>query len=132
MVPPELESIAQELIARYQTWVEADVEGAKVPELLSAEEQNRDFVFSLGLNMLKIFAEVRQGQAKANRRTCSCGQAPSVHRTTTWTGQTIFGPLVVSDPYVYCKVCHDTERPLHALLGTDRDGGRRSGGGCGQ
>ena len=120
MFPPELDSIGRELVARYQTWVEADVEGLKVPEFLSAEEQVRDFVFSLGLDLLEVFARVRQGQARANRRACSCGQVPSVHRTTTWRRQTIFGPLVVADPYVYCKVCHDTERPLHALLGTDR------------
>lgn len=25
----------------------------------------------------------------------------------------------MQDPYVYCRTCHDSERPLHGLLGTD-------------
>lgn len=121
MVPPEFESIAQELTTRYRAFVEADCERTLVPELLSAEEQVGEFVVALGLGLLKVFVEVRRRQAEANRRPCTCGRMPAVHRTTTWTRQTIFGPLPVVDPYTYCKVCHDANRPLHALLGTDRE-----------
>jgi hypothetical protein len=121
MVAPEFESIAQELTTRYRAFVEDDRERALVPELLSAEEQVGEFVVALGLGLLKVFVEVRRRQAEANRRPCTCGRVPAVHRTTTWTRRTIFGPLVVGDPYTYCKVCHDADRPLHALLGTDRE-----------
>jgi len=121
MVPPEFESIAQELTARYEVFLECDRERTHVPEFLSAEEQVGDFVFALGLEMLKVFVEVRRRQAEASRKPCTCGRVPSVHRTTTWTRQTIFGPLPVVDPYLYCKACHDADRPLHALLGTDRE-----------
>ncbi len=55
----------------------------------------------------------------ASRRPCSCARLPSVHRTTAWTRKTLLGPVVVRDPYVYCRVCHGSDRPLHAFLGTD-------------
>ena len=44
-----------------------------------------------------------------------------MHRNTVWTRQTPFGPVSIRDPYVYCSQCHASDRPLHALLGTNRE-----------
>lgn len=121
MLPPEFESIASELTKRYQLFLEEDGARVEVPDLLSAEEQVVNFVHKLGLDMLQKFVDVRQGQAKAGLAQCRCGRVPTVHRTTTWQRKTLLGPVLVSDPYVYCEDCHDSARPLHAFLGTDRE-----------
>jgi len=121
VLPPDFDSIATNLKARYRTFLHEDVEGSAVPDLLAAEEQVSEFVCEVGRSLLQIFAEERLAQAKQAQRPCSCGQLATVHRTTTWTRQTPFGPVLIRDPYVYCRACQDSERPLHKLLGTDRE-----------
>ncbi len=121
MLPLEFETIASHLTERYENFLAEDGEGLAVPELLTAEEQIVSFTRALGLALLEVFVRVRLVQAKAARQACSCAVIPTVHRTTQWTRQTPFGPLSVGDPYVYCPTCHNSERPLHALLGTDRE-----------
>ena len=121
MLPPELESIANEITMRYRSFLERDGDGVEVPDLLSAEEQVVTFVSKLGLDMVQTFVDVRTDQAKASRQPCTCGRVPGVHRNTRWTRETPFGPVAITDPYVYCKSCHGSERPLHTFLGTDRE-----------
>lgn len=121
MLPPALDLIAEELTKQYRSILEEDSECKDVPEFLSAEEQVKDFVHKLGLDMLHTFVEVRIEQAKACRQPCRCGRIPTIHKTTIWTRETPFGQVSVRDPYVYCPACHESDRPLHALLGTDRD-----------
>lgn len=121
MLPPEFDSIAACLETRYRNLLNEDVEASAVPDLLAAEEQVSKFVRALGLGLLEVFAEVRLAQAKAERGRCSCGEPATIHRTTKWKRETPFGPVVVEDPYVYCRACRGTARPLHALLGTDRE-----------
>ncbi len=121
MLPPALDSIAEELTTQYRSILEKDSECTGVPEFLSAEEQVKDFVYPLGQKLLQTFVDVRLEQAKAGRQPCSCDHVPTIHRTTIWTRETPFGPVSVRDPYVYCPTCHEADRPLHALLGTDRE-----------
>lgn len=121
MLPPEMHSIGDELLKRYKSFLEADVEAEEVPDLLVAEEQMVAFLYQLGREMLQSYADVRHIQAKANRPACTCGHATSIHRITSWPHKTLFGPVVVRDPYVYCPQCHESSRPLHALLGTSRE-----------
>ena len=121
MLPTQMRSTADELIAQFRTSLDRDAQAASIPDLLSAEQTVVAFVHQLGLGMLQAFVDVRAEQAKANRRSCRCGSMPEVHRTTTWTRQSPFGALSVRDPYLYCRSCHDSMRPLHVLLGTDRE-----------
>ena len=124
MLLPEFQSIAEDLTKRYEAFLKEDVEegeGLEVAELLTAEEQVKAFVQGIGQSMLQTFVDVRVLQAKASRRPCTCGRIPPLHRNTEWTRQTPFGPISVPDPYIYCPECHDSDRPLHALLGTDRE-----------
>ena len=124
MTPQELQSIADELVKRYESYLQEEGEegeGLEIPNLLQAEEQVQTFVYGLGRSMLQSFVEVRISQARARRQPCTCGRVPSVHRNTQWTRQTPFGPIEVRDPYVYCPDCHESDRPLHTLLGTDRE-----------
>jgi hypothetical protein len=121
MLPPELESIANEMTKRFISFLKEDEDCLKIPDLLTAEERVGDFVYKLALDMLRAFVDVRMTQANADRRMCGCGRAPGTHKITMWTRETPFGPVSVRDPYVYCRDCHDADRPLHALLGTDRE-----------
>ncbi|MEE8391189.1 MAG: hypothetical protein V3S14_10395 [Anaerolineae bacterium] len=117
MLPPELQSIADELIKRFRIFLESDGDGEQIPELLSAEEHVGTLVRGIGLGMLQTFVDVRAEQAKANRSPCCCDEIPGVHRTTRWWRETLFGRVSVDDPYIYCRTCRETRRPLHAILG---------------
>lgn len=75
----------------------------------------------IGHGMIQTFVNVRAEQAKTNRSPCRCDETPGVHRTTTWKRETLFGAVSVKDPYVYCRKCRETDRPLHAFLGTKRE-----------
>jgi len=105
----------------YRNFLVGDLDGKSVPNLLAAEEQVSQFIRALGLGLIQIFIDVRYMQLKARPIPCSCGGQLTCHRTTTWRRATPFGPVVVRDPYMYCRVCRDKGRPLHALLGTDRE-----------
>jgi hypothetical protein len=124
MLPSDMHSTVADQAARYEAFLHNDNEGVEVPDLLAAEEQVVQFVSALGLALLQTYVNVRVAQAKAkgNRPSCSCGQPLSIHRTTVWTRNTPFGKVVVQDPYLYCKTCQDSGRPLHTALGTDREG----------
>jgi hypothetical protein len=121
VLPPEFDAIAASLKTRYRTFLLEDDERSAVPDLLAAEEQVSEFVRDVGRSLLQIFVDVRLAQANEARPPCSCGRVATIHRTTKWRRETPFGPIVVRDPYVYCRTCHDAERPLHGLLGTDRE-----------
>lgn len=121
MLPPDLDSILITLKSRYRNYLQGCAEGDVVPDLLSAEEQVSELVRTLGHDLLQIFVTVRGAQAKQARGLCSCGRPAALHRTTKWRRETPFGPVVVEDPYVYCRTCRSGDRPLHGLLGTDRE-----------
>ncbi|MCP4591274.1 MAG: hypothetical protein GY842_11040 [bacterium] len=121
MLPPEFESIATDLVARFRMWIADDVEGLEVPDLLAAEELVASFVRETGRGLLQAFVETREAQAKASRPPCSCGERTELHRLTKWTRQTLLGAVFVRDPYAWCPTCHTSDRPLHAWLGTDRE-----------
>ena len=121
MLPPELESIAEEVRKRFRAAVVADEDGTRLPNLLAVEEALVAFTQQLGLGLVEVFVDVREQQAKAMRGLCSCGARPELHRRTTWTRQSPFGPVRVCDPYVYCRSCQSSARPLHAWLGTERE-----------
>jgi hypothetical protein len=121
MLPPGMDSTALSLKSRYRNFLLEDFDGASVPDLLAAEEQVSEFVRALGLDLLQTFVDVRNVQAKDSRGSCSCGMPATIHRTTKWRRETPFGPVVVRDPYVYCRDCCESERPLHGFLGTDRE-----------
>ena len=121
MLPPEVQAMADEFIKRYRVFLENDRDGEQVPELLSAEEHAGTVTRSIGHGMVQTFVNVRAEQAKMNRSSCSCDEIPGVHRTTSWKRETPFGRVSVKDPYVYCRTCGDTNRPVHVLLGTKRE-----------
>ncbi len=121
MLPPEFESIPTSLKDYYRAFLIDDADGLAVPDLLTAQERVVDFVRELGFGLLQVFVDVRTEQAKASRRPCSCDRSPSIHRTTKWPHKTLLGPVIVQDPYAYCRICHDSQRPLHTYLGTDRE-----------
>ncbi|GEM_PF-644000 len=121
MLPPEFESIAAEARRRFRVHVGSDESAEEFPDLLTVEQDVGAFVRELGLGLLQDFVDVREEKAKRSRPSCSCGRRLQLHRRTRWTRKTLLGPLTVHDPYAYCRVCGDSDRPLHAWLGTDRE-----------
>jgi len=121
MLPPEFESIANELTTRFLEWAIEDEGGEELPDLLTAEEQVASFVRQLGVSMLQAFVDVRREQAKAARAACSCGGRREVHRAPRWVRKTLLGPVVVTDIYTLCRECGSSDRPLHEWLGTDHE-----------
>lgn len=120
-LPPGFEGIAAQAEDLWRTALEGDAVGAWMPDLLTAEEVVVEFSRTLALGMLQRFVDVRQAQAADNRSVCACGTAPVVHRVTKWRRETLVGPVEVKDPYLYCRTCGDSARPLHAHLGTSRE-----------
>lgn len=121
MLAPEFESIAEDARSRFRQQLLADEDGTQMPHLLGVEEALMEFTRSLGLSLVMMFIDIREQQAKAKRGPCSCGARMEVHRRTTWTRQSPFGPVRVRDPYTYCRNCESAARPLHAWLGTKRE-----------
>ena len=121
MLPPKFDSIAIRLKTLYQEFLLDDIDAEGVPDLLAAEEQVSAFVHAVGRDLIQLFVDVRSAQAKERRGSCACGKPATVHRTTKWRHETLFGPVVVQDPYTYCRTCRDSKRPLHGFLGTDRE-----------
>jgi len=120
-LPPEIASIIEQLRLRFRSWVEADVACEELPEFLAAEELVTDMVREAGLAMLQDYADVRTEQAVARRELCACGHLKEVHRHPTWPRKTLLGEVEVRDTYTYCRICGESDKPLHAWLGTDRE-----------
>ena len=121
MLPPELQSASDAVLVRWRRFLRQDCDAARMPEILSTEECVSEFSQMLGLRMMQVYVDVRVEQAKANRPPCRCDAGLDVHRTTPWKRETPFGQITVRDPYLYCKTCCESGRPLHALLGTDHE-----------
>ena len=121
MLPPEVNTIIQQLRERFRAWVTADSSRAELPDLLSAEELVTGLVRDAGLGMLQDFVDVRAEQALEHREPCRCGQKMEVLRHPSWPRKTLLGTIRVRDTYTYCRACHESAKPLQAWLGTDRE-----------
>lgn len=121
MLPPELDSIAQDVRTRFRTLVAADTGMIAIGDLLGAVQLVQEFVLGLGRGMAQDFVDVRTEQALANRARCACGEVMEVHRRAAWDHKTLLGVISVRDPYTYCRACGASDRPLHAWLGTGRE-----------
>jgi hypothetical protein len=120
-LPPEFTGIARELCGLWREALEADMDGTELADVLSVEEVVVAFTRELARTMLQQFVDVRQAQATSQAPLCGCGNERSAHRITRWQRQTMVGPIVVSDPYLYCRDCRQSARPLHERLGTSRE-----------
>lgn len=122
MPAPPLDCIRAEVVERFRVALASDEDASMFPDLLGAEEQLAHFVHKLGLEMMQAFVDVRLEQARAHPPPCpSCGERMEWLRLTHWPRGTSFGPIEVADVYAYCRDCHQSARPLHGFLGTDRE-----------
>ena len=119
MCPPAFASISSGILSRFDALLAAEGAAEVFPELLAAQESITCFVRELGLTLLQRYVDVCAKQALANRAPCNCGQLREVLKRQSWAHNTLLGSIMVPDPYTYCRVCHDKERPAQALLGTD-------------
>jgi len=121
MLPPEIIVIIKQLVARFRSWVDRDLACEDIPDLLSAEVLVVAALREAGLAMLQEYVDVRAEQALSHREPCTCGHLKEVHRHPTWPRKTMLGTVHVRDTYTYCRNCQESDKPLHAWLGTDRE-----------
>jgi len=121
MLPPEVNAIIQQLRMQFRAWISEDKSRSELPDLLCAEELVTGLVRDAGRGMLQDFIDVRAEQALELREPCKCGQRKEVLRNTIWLRKTLLGTVQVRDSYTYCRLCHESEKPLQASLGTDRE-----------
>ncbi len=119
--PPTIDSIAATLREQWRRSLREDEHGSEVSDLLSAEERIVAFCQQMALGMVQDFVNVRQEQARAQGLHCACGEPLVVHQNTVWQRKTLVGVVEVTDPYLYCRTCKMSGRPLHELLGTTRE-----------
>jgi hypothetical protein len=121
MLPSVFKSIADDLRTHLHALVVDDTACVLVPDLLTAEEAVLTFTRDLGRSLIQEFVDVRVKQALDARVPCVCGRQLEILQHRKWTHETLLGPVSVPDPYTYCRVCHDSERPVYAWLGTGRE-----------
>ncbi len=121
LLPSELDTITAQIVARFVDAVTDDVTGTHYDGLLGVEQSVLAFSHRLGREMMQAFVNVRLKQVLADRAPCSCGQRPEVLQRRHWTLQTRVGAISVADPYTYCRVCHEKDRPAHAWLGSQSE-----------
>jgi hypothetical protein len=122
MLPTEFESIAKEALLGIRAVLVADSAGTLVPDLLAATDLMSALARRIGHDGAQTFADVRAEQALASRPRCpSCSGLMEVLKRPSWPHETLHGPIVVQDPYTYCRACHEKARPARALLGTDEE-----------
>jgi hypothetical protein len=118
----KIESIMEQAMKRFFEAAAEDDDGTLGPELLSMHEEIEEFSRELAKRMLQGFVDIRRKQTKNKGVTCpQCGERMEWNAETEWKHGTLFGDVQVGDPYGYCRMCNISSRPLHGLLGTDRE-----------
>ena len=122
MHSPHLDTILSLLVEQYTCAVADDKQAMAFPDLLTVVEQCLMFCRKLGLRMIETFVNVRLAQVKADKPRCpDCGEPMELLANSHWKHGTPLGLVDVADVYAYCRPCNRSCRPLHALLGTDRE-----------
>lgn len=119
--PPEIVSNMSHMRERFRSHVEQDIACEAIPDLLAAEELVVGMLREVGRGMLQDYADLRAEQAVARREPCTCGRTKEVHRHPTWRRETLFGEVVVRDTYTWCRSCQESDKPVQAWIGTDRE-----------
>lgn len=96
-------------------------EGRSLTNLLDMERLGAEAGRELAQRLVQRFVEAKTAQAKATRPACGCGKPIAIHSQSSWTRRGLAGEIRITDPYCYCKTCGESLRPLHRLLGTDRE-----------
>lgn len=113
--------ITHRVLLLFSEIIEGDGECETLPDLLAAEREIELWVRRCGLEMLRAYLAIRLKQAKALRAQCKCGKPIPLHKESRWPRHSKLGTVEVTDPYCYCKTCGAQDRPLHRLLGTERE-----------
>jgi hypothetical protein len=103
--------------------IAGDCRITEFPDLLSFEEWTQSFSRDLARSMVERFVAVRSQQAREKHMKCEgCGKPMERHRQSSWNRHTPWGEVRIDDDgYSYCRDCRMSARPLHSILGTDRE-----------
>ncbi len=121
VLSPSLQSIQNAALSSFVQVLEQDSHATGFRNLLDTIQEVCAFVTALGLAMMQAYVDVRLQQAKRTRPPCSCRNVMEWHTTSEWRHGTQFGDVHVKDVYAYCRTCHNSARPLHGWLGTDKE-----------
>jgi len=122
MLSPHLQAIACNAVAQFYRLVSDDPMCREFSDLLTVVENCVELSRQMGLQMIEAFVNARCAQIKANKPEClACGEPMELNRASTWKHGTPLGIVDVKDIYAYCRCCHLACRPLHAMLGTERE-----------
>lgn len=99
--------------------MQKDGQADAVPTLRAAELEIEQIKQYLGQGLMSTYSAVRSQQAAEQMKRCACGEALPVHRWSHWKHGTLPVDLMMADPYGYCRTCHQSQRPLHGLLGME-------------
>ena len=108
-----------EFIRQYEKELQKDGQAEVVPTLRAAELEVEAIKQYLGQRLMSTYSAVRSQQAAEQMKACACGEPLPVHRWSHWKHGTLHGEMMMADPYGYCRICHETQRPLHGLLGME-------------
>jgi hypothetical protein len=122
-IPAALHTLAENVLAGLADQIANDHNGSEFPDILTFEKWTEELTRNLARSMMAQFVRVRSRQAKETSMKCSgCGKSMERHKQSSWSRQTLWGKTrVEDDPYLYCRDCKTSARPLHSYLGTDRE-----------
>ena len=115
------QAITHQVLALFTEMVERDSDLKLLTDILATERGIESWLRDCGLEMWRVYLKVRVEQSKANRASCKCGKPIPIHKESRWLRHCKLGTVVVADPYCYCRECGAQARPLHELLGTERE-----------
>lgn len=115
----EIAGIVRQEVSLFVDWM---VQREGVPPLEEIEEQVRDLVFRLGLDLLQGAINLVGSGYQAEGPRCECGAAMEFERYQGKSVLTLFGPLTVRRAYYTCAPCHRGQAPLDYALHLDHTG----------
>lgn len=116
---PILQQLYEEALKRYEEDLKKDVAAKEVQTMRAAELEIEEFKQKISQGLMQTYTNVRSQQAAEQMKSCACAKRLPVHEWTSWRHGTLHADVQVKDPYGYCRVCKQSQRPLRGLLGME-------------
>lgn len=121
-MPTPFEPLIKNACDEFVNMLEADPLALIFQDLATVEGLAHALVPRLARALIQAFVDTRSRMVRrrAGRRRClACSEPMEILKATKRPRQTLFGAIEIEDPYLYCRTCHESRRPLHSVLGID-------------
>jgi len=115
----EIAAIVRQEVSLLVDWM---TQRDSVPTLEDIEEQVRNLVFRLGLDLLQGAVDLIGPGYQTEGPRCECSAEMEFERYQAKSLLTLFGPLTVQRAYCTCSPCHRGQAPLDYTLHLDHTG----------